>query len=166
MSRLYEITSEYRELIELIENGDIPEEAIDDTLEGIVGEFEAKIDNIACIVKNMRSLCEDIKAEVNTLMKRKQAKEREIERLEAYISRAMEAMGKASVETARNKLSFRRSEGLRVTDEEALLKWAKENAPDAVSVSEKVSTAAIKELARTTNVPFAVIETRRNLQIK
>lgn len=168
MSRLYEITAEYRQFMELIESGDIPEEAITDTLESINGEFEAKVDNIACVIKNLRALCAQIKAEENALTERRKKKEREIERLQEYITRAMEVMDVRSVETARNKLSFRCSAALLVTDEEALLEWAKKNAPDTVNVTvtEKLNASKLKELIRTTNIPYAVIEKRNNLQIK
>ena len=47
--KLYEIAAEYQAFLDAVEAGEIPEEAIGDTLDGIVGEFDQKADNIAAI---------------------------------------------------------------------------------------------------------------------
>lgn len=41
---LYELTGEFLELFQLMEDPEMDEEALRDTLEGMEGEFDAKID--------------------------------------------------------------------------------------------------------------------------
>ena len=48
---LYEISADYQRFQEQVESGEIPEEAIADTLEAIEGNFDDKVDSIACIIK-------------------------------------------------------------------------------------------------------------------
>ena len=48
---LYEIATDYKNFIEAVENGEIPEEAITDTLESIQSLLEDKADNIAVAQK-------------------------------------------------------------------------------------------------------------------
>jgi len=105
MNTLYELTGQYAELLSAIESGDIPEEAISDTLEALGGELDEKIDNCACIVKQLDSEAAAIKAEKATLADRQSVKEHQRDRLKDYIRQAMQLAGKKKVETARNKIT-------------------------------------------------------------
>ena len=51
--KLYEIANDYLALLQAIDEGEIPEEAIADTLEAIEGEIEFKADNLACVLKTL-----------------------------------------------------------------------------------------------------------------
>ena len=105
MNTLYELTGQYAELLSAIESGDIPEEAISDTLEALGGELDEKIDNCACIVKQLDSEAAAIKAEKATLADRQSVKEHQRDRLKDYIRQAMQLAGKKKVETSRNCVS-------------------------------------------------------------
>lgn len=168
MPSLYTLTTEMQEFIEMVDNGEIPEEAIADTLEALEGELEQKIENIALAIKNVRALCSDIKAEEDKLTERRRRKEREAQRLSDYLSEAMKRVGMKRYESARNNITFRTSYGTRITDEEAYIKWARENAPGTIKVTASVKPvlSEVKALTETVNVPFVVIEERKNIQIQ
>ena len=51
--KLYEINEKYSILLESIENGDIPEECIKDTLDSVEGELIDKLDNIVSYIKKL-----------------------------------------------------------------------------------------------------------------
>ena len=54
MSTLYEITGQYLELLDMLQNSDdIEGEILKDTLEGIEGELEVKAENYAKIIKEL-----------------------------------------------------------------------------------------------------------------
>jgi hypothetical protein len=53
--KLYELANDYLALMQAIDNGEIPEEAIADTLESITAGIEEKADNIACLLKNIEA---------------------------------------------------------------------------------------------------------------
>ena len=163
---LYSLAINYELFMAAVENGDIPEEAIADTLEAMTGDIDEKIDNVASAIKNMLAEAEMIKAEEKALAERRKAKERRAEKVSEYLSNMMQMLDRKKYESARHKISFRTSKPVRLTDEAAFIEWAKVNAPEAVTVTYKPSLSAIKELVGTTNVPFAVIETRQNIQIK
>ena len=61
--KLYEIANDYLALLQAIDEGEIPEEAIADTLEAIEGEIEFKADNLACVLKTLNAEVSAIKAE-------------------------------------------------------------------------------------------------------
>ena len=166
MATLYELTAELTNLLDAIASGDIPEEAISDTLEGVSGEFDEKCDNIACAIKNLRAEAALIKGEEENLAERRRKKERDADNLTRYLSVAMQKVGKTKLETARNRLSFRTSVAVKITDEDALIEWAKKYAPDAVNVVEKPALAKIKALLASDSIPYAELEERHNIQIK
>ena len=61
--KLYELTNDYLALLDAIDNDEIPEEAIADTLESITACIEDKADSIACLLKNLDADIVAIKAE-------------------------------------------------------------------------------------------------------
>ena len=125
--KLYEIANEYLALMQAIEADEIPEEAIADTLEAIKGEIEVKADNIACLLKNIDADITAFKAEEARLAERRKAKEKAYERLKDYLSAMLQRVNIGKVETARNNITFRKSEAVEV--DESFVAWAKEECP-------------------------------------
>ena len=127
--KMYEIAADYRHLLDAIDNGDIPEEALTDTLESITTLLEDKADNIACIIKELTAEAEAIKAEEDRLKARRTKKLKRAERLTEYLSECLTNAGADKIETARNSISFRKTPGKVVFDnEKAFIAWAHENA--------------------------------------
>ena len=65
--KLYELTDQYDEVINLLYDGETDEQTILDTLESIEGEIEDKADNYARIIKNLSAEAEMVKAEADWL---------------------------------------------------------------------------------------------------
>lgn len=166
--KLYEIAAEYENFMLAVEAGDIPEEAIADTLESITMMLEDKADNIACLIKNMKAEAAAIRAEEISLAGRRKAKENQIERLTTYLSNTLQNAGYSKIETARNKISFRRSESVVVADEDAFIEWARQCHDDLLTYSSPtISKTAIKNaLAGGEEIAGAMIEVKQNIQIK
>ena len=166
--KLYEIAVEYQNFLEAIENGDIPEEAIIDTLESITSILEDKADNIACLIKNMSAEAEAIKAEEVKLSERRKAKEKQVDRLKEYLSTTLLASGYTKIETARNKITFRKSESVAVDDEAEFIKWAMGNEDTYLTYKDPtINKTAVKEaLKNGIELNGVRIESKQNLQIK
>lgn len=166
--KLYEIAVEYQNFLEAIENGDIPEEAIIDTLESITSILEDKADNIACLIKNMSAEAEAIKAEEAKLSERRKAKEKQVDRLKEYLSTTLLASGYTKIETARNKITFRKSESVAVDDEAEFIKWAMSNDDAYLTYKDPtINKTAVKEaLKNGIELNGVRIESKQNLQIK
>ena len=119
--KLYEIAEEYRKLANAIEEGLIPEEAVDDMLEAVQIPFEEKVDSLASWVKELTADSEGIGAEIKRLQERKKSKDATIERVKSAILKAMETTGVNKVETPRNKVTTRKSSHVEVVDINALM---------------------------------------------
>lgn len=163
--KLYEIKDLFVKFASMVENGEIEEDAIADTLESIEGEFEDKADNIACLVKTYDAEAEAIKNEEKALKERRERKERQSESLKTYIASTMIQLGKAKIETARNVLSFRKSTSLQISDEN----WFMEKYPDLVKteIKKSIPKKDISDLIKQGQefVGAELVE-KQNLQIK
>lgn len=118
---LYEISDNYRAFLTAVEAGEIPEDAIADTLDGIQGAFEVKADAVACMVKELAGKAQMIKDEADRLTARAKAKKAHADRLTQYLYRQMQRTKTPRIETPRNRLSIMRTPAACVIDDEAVL---------------------------------------------
>lgn len=167
--KLYEISEMYHDFMFAFENGEIPDESFEDTLEAIEATFNDKADNIACMVKSYLAEAEAIKAEADKLTERAKAKKAQAERLKGYLSRHMLDMGIGSIESPRTKLTFRKNEAVEIADEAAFVEYVQAAGLDDY-LTYKAPTpnkTAIKEAIKAgTEIQGAEIVTKQNLQIK
>ena len=132
--KLYEISETRLRFLEAIESGEIPEEAIADTLAGIDGEFDEKADDIACYIKTLLSESQAIKAEIDTLTERAAAKKHKADKLTDYLFQQFKLSGKVKLETARNVLAIRKNPpSVQIENEESFVVWAKGNNADLLT---------------------------------
>jgi hypothetical protein len=165
--KLYEIANDYVALMQAIENDELPEEAIADTLEAISGELETKADNIACLLKNLDAECVAIKAEEARLAERRKAKENMHDRIKQYLSEVLQRTGIDKVETARNIITFRKSESVEL-DDDTFFEWAVKNRSDLLTYSapKPNKTEIKKALKAGTEIVGAQIVSKQNIQVK
>ena len=165
--KLYELAADYENFISAVESGEIPEEAIVDTLESIDSAIEDKADNIACLLKNMAADIEAIKTEENKLYKRRKAKEKMLERIKIYLSDTLQRLGKTDIETARNKISFIKSEVVETQNETAFIEWAMREHDEYITYGKPtVNKTAVKNALKSgVEVNGAYMKTKQNIQI-
>ena len=99
MATIYELTSDYLNLLELAEDPDIDEQAFMDTLEGIEGALEDKADGYAKVMRMLEADAKGIKAEEDRLSARRKTIENNIKRMKQSLQYAMEATGKTKFKT-------------------------------------------------------------------
>ena len=167
--KLYELTDEYKALMQMLDDEtDIPAEALADTLESITAEIEVKADNIACLLKNLAADITAIKAEEARLAERRKSKQASYDRIKQYLSDELQKADLTKIETARNKISFRKSESVEIADEGDFIRWAEVNRDDLLKYAEpKVNKTAIKAAIKDgANIVGAQIVEKQNIQIK
>lgn len=92
-----------------------------DELNGLQMDRDRKIENIACLVKNLKADVKAMKEEAQTLTERRRAAENKVARLEAVLDEALDGQ---KFQTPRCVVSFRNSKAVEVDDEDALINWA------------------------------------------
>lgn len=161
MSTLYELTGEYLEVLEMLEDDSIEEEVIQDTLEGISGEFEVKADNIAKAIKSLKTEAEVIEREAKRLDGRKKMLLRNADRLKRYLEKAMITTDRRSFRTSLFTFGIRKNPAKLVLDNEAKIPkkyWIKQNP--------KLDNAALKEYLKEHKAAYAHLEQSESLQIR
>jgi hypothetical protein len=89
MTKLYELTDQYRGLMNL----DVEPDVLADTLEGISGEIQIKAENLLSVISNMGSDADAIDAEIKRLTARKKTISNRQEWLREYLRSNMETSG-------------------------------------------------------------------------
>lgn len=99
MATIYELTEEYRVLLELAEDPEVDPETLADTLEALGGEIEEKADGYAKVMKQLEADAAALKFEEKRLSSRRTVCENNIKRMKAALQAAMEATGKKKFKT-------------------------------------------------------------------
>ena len=175
--KFYELAEQYNTVRAMLDSGATftedaqdcdYEQALRDTLDGIGGELEDKAADIAVLVKEMNAEAAALKEEEYNLAERRRAKENRVKWLTQYLTDNMQAAGLAKVDKPRATLSFRKSKGVKIDDEEGFILWAEQAGQDRfLNVKTTVNKTAIRDALKAGDeLPGAVIEERQSLQIK
>ena len=118
---LYEIESELLALLEngfnaacIDEDGVINEERAAEYLEKLPIERDKKLEAYGLVIKNYTAEIEAIKQEQANLTARRQAKEKQVERLKNAITNSLVAFNQPKFETAKVAFSFRKTSSVEV----------------------------------------------------
>lgn len=94
---LYELTLNYKNLEELLDNPEIPDYLLSDALKEINETFELKVENIAKVIRGQELDVIGLKEEIDRLTKIKRTKENRITYLKQYLKDNMQALDKLKV---------------------------------------------------------------------
>ena len=92
--KLYELTENYLNLQELLENEEISKEMVIDALDNVGEELEAKAENIAKLIKTLEIDITGYKAEETRLALKRKSLENRVKSLKEYLDNAMKVTGK------------------------------------------------------------------------
>lgn len=168
---LYDLAAEFNHIRDLIcEESEYSEEELVNALLALSGDIKDKADGIACVIKELNAMIEAIKAEEKRLSERRKTKENDVERLKNYLASELRKCDIDRVETPRNKISFRASEGVVIDGDESRFidRMVAEGKNDLLTFQNpKINKTAIKEaLKNGEEILGARIERRVNLQIR
>lgn len=113
MSSIYELTGEYLELMDMLEDEEVDEQTIIDTLEALDGEIENKADNYAKIIRSLESDIDGISKENDRLTARKKTYENRIKWLKQNLEMCMRTIGKKKFTTDLFSFNIQKNGGKR-----------------------------------------------------
>lgn len=124
---------------------------------------EAKIENTALYIKNLRALAADIREEEKHLAERRRAAEAKAARLTRYLDSALDGAPYAS---ARVEIRYRKSRAVEL--DEDFVAWAQAHVPQLLrQCAPEADKAAIKTWLETAGeLPHARLVERNTMQIK
>lgn len=164
--KLYEINDRIYELLnqELIdpETGEILDVNAFDELKDLEVERDIKIENTGLFIKNLDAEITALKAEEKRLAERRKAKENKLNWTKRFLDEFLKAEGEMKFETARVKLSFRKSESVNIFEEMILpneyVREKTEYIPDKTAIKKAIKDGK--------SVEGAELIVNMNLQVK
>lgn len=100
MSRLYDISERYNNIMDLVENPDLDFELIKEALNEVQDEFSEKADNIARFIKELTLTAAMIKEEENRLAARRKSFENRANSLKDYLEDNMKVTNQKKLKTS------------------------------------------------------------------
>jgi len=140
---LYEMTEDYRALLEMAEDPDTDPEVIRDTMEGIEGAIEEKAEGYAIVMKELEASEMALKNEIDRLTARRLTISNNIRCMKLSLKDAMEATGKTKFKTTLFSFGIQKNPPSLVIDDETRV------AHDfLIPQPPKVDTKAIKTMIK------------------
>lgn len=115
--KLYEITSQFRELDRLAESEDLPEDVLHDTLEGLVGTFNEKAVAVTMFIRNLDAYADMIDDAAAKMQQRAQAQRKRADSIRAYLLTQMQASGISKITCPEFTIALRNNpEAVKIMD--------------------------------------------------
>lgn len=161
--RLYEISTEFQKVVDLIENCDEMTPELIDQLNAVSENASAKVINVAAYVKNLEAQATSMDSYIKTMQERQSKIEKKAENLKEYLKYNMDLLKLTKVESPEFDVSLRaNSFSLDLFDQSLVPK-------EYLKVKETLSISRqdiIKDLKVGCNVPGARFVTTKSVQIK
>lgn len=113
MAALYELTGEFLQLMDMLEDEECDEQCIMDTLESVEYEIEDKADGYAKIIKSLESNVNGLSKEADRLIARKKTYENRIKWLKQNLEMCMKTTGKRKFTTDLFSFNIQKNGGKR-----------------------------------------------------
>ena len=159
---LYEMTDNYKAVLEMAQNPDIDEQAIKDTLETIQGDIKEKADGYAKVIKELDGETDKLTAEIKRLTDRKNTIQNNIAYMKQSLKEAMTATGNLKFRTDLFSFNIQKNPPALIVDNE-------ETIPSEYLIPQepKIDKKAIIDLLKNGNkVPYAHIEQSEGVRIR
>jgi hypothetical protein len=143
MLKLSELTEQYQEVWNLVEDETLDLAMLEDTLSGIEGAIEVKSVNIVQFIRSLDADAEIIKAEEKRLADRRRALENKRDGIKKYLQYQMELAGLDKIKTPTLTLALQNNPpSVRIISEEGIPE--KYLIPQAPTIDKKGILAALK----------------------
>ncbi len=159
---LYEMVEEFQDAANAMENYEIPEDVIRDTLEGMSMAIRDKAVNVSAFIKSVDSDVAQIDKEIDRLTDRLRMMKSRNDWLKNYLLTNLQAAGLTEVKTALHSIKIVNNPPSLVVDNQSMIPERFMKSVTTISVDK----SAIKKALKTEIVPGCHIEIGKRLNIK
>jgi hypothetical protein len=142
--KLYELAQNYNNLLDLLENPDIPQDVINKSLEEVEEDFNVKAENICKLIKSVELEAKAIKEEERRLADRRKSLEHRVVNLKAYLNGTMTAIGAKKIKGNIFTLSIQKNPHKVVIKDEELIPGDYVIVEKIIDIDKKGLLAALK----------------------
>lgn len=161
MSSLYELTEEYKQLLDMMEEDSVDLDVVRDTLEGVDGEFEFKAENCAKVMVELGGKADLIDQEIKRLKGKKDVINNNIKSIKQQLEKSMIDTGKKKFKTALFSFGIQKNPPAVVIDQE-------DRVPEEYWVPQdpKLDKTAIKNWLKNNEADWAHLAQTESLRIR
>ena len=162
--KLYQLADEYQQALEILDDPELPDEVVRDTLEALQGGLAQKGQAVAAYALNLAAEIEALKAHEKRVAAKRRALEGREEWLRGYLESNMERCGITEIKAIDGTFTAKLGKGRPsvVIDDEKLIPDDSEFVKWSRTLDKTAIAAAIKAGKE---VPGAHVETRPTLRI-
>lgn len=99
---LMDLTNDFRQIMEMMDDPDLDPQTLKDTMEGIEGALEDKFDGYAAVIRIMTSQMKMLNEEKDRIEARMKSWENNVKRMKELMTLSMQTTGKVKFKTAQN----------------------------------------------------------------
>ena len=164
MANIYELTGAFNALWNLMEEGSIDDETLQEVFDNTEEELSVKLEGYCKFIKNLESDVEGLKAEIARLTNKKRVLENTIERSKAAMQMAMTTAGEKKMPCGNFTVSVQNNPPKCVVDVSVADIPSKYLIPQEPTIDKKLLLEDLK--ASGEQVPYAHIEQGESLRIR
>lgn len=147
MTQLYALTGQMAELQAMADTDDEGlRQAIQDTMDGIQGEFEVKADNIVMLRRNIEGDIDAIEREVERLKELQRVKKNSVGQITDYLRRNMEAANISTIKRPLFTITLAKSPEKVIVDKEDEIPDEFVSVNTVIAPDKKTIAARLKEI--------------------
>jgi hypothetical protein len=121
MSNLYELTTDYLNILDLIEDETIPFDIIQNALQTVEADITVKAENICKLERSLKADEEKFTAEIKRLQSRQKAIKNRRDALRKYLKEQMEKIDKKKIKCGTFSISIKTAQPSLIIDDESLI---------------------------------------------
>ncbi len=109
MANLFDLTADYLQILDMMDDPELDQQTLADTMEGIEGALEDKFDNYVYVYKQEQGDVDVLGETIKQLQARKKSKEENLKKLKKVMTDVMNVTGKISLRQHNTATGYRRT---------------------------------------------------------
>ena len=145
MANIYELTADMMKILSMMDDPDLDQQTLKDTMEGIEGAYEDKFDGYAAVIRQLTSYINELEEAKKRIDARKESFENNVKKMKKIMLESMNATGKTKFKTAKNSFWTQKNKASVVIDAKSVwdipedFRRYKDPEPDKTKIGEAIA---------------------------
>ena len=145
MANIYELTEDMIKILSMMDDPDLDQQTLKDTMEGIEGAYEDKFDGYAAVIRQLTGYINELEEEKKRIDARKESFENNVKKMKKIMLESMNATGKTKFKTAKNSFWTQKNKASVVIDAKSVwdipedFRRYKDPEPDKTKIGEAIA---------------------------
>lgn len=145
MANIYELTADMMKILSMMDDPELNQQTLKDTMEGIEGAYEDKFDGYAAVIRQLTGYINELEEEKKRIDARKVAFENNVKKMKQIMLDSMNMTGKTKFKTAKNSFWTQKNKASVVIDAKSVwdipedFRRYKDPEPDKTKIGEAIA---------------------------